>query len=190
MGNIFTTENISKYNTKGATEGVGEYILRNGFWSLRLKPAPFYQNYTIDDTKYSWLLKYDFQPNTQYIVDLWIDVDEVVYQEKNVSGGLYLVYTDGSSNATPVIIGGNMGFQHINFVSDASKSVSHFYVSYYVNKFVYYRADSYVAPLSNTTKINKQGILESSIINERDVISSEPLKYGKGYILSNEIIEI
>jgi hypothetical protein len=32
MGNIFTTENIAKYNTKGRTVGVGEYVLRNGVW--------------------------------------------------------------------------------------------------------------------------------------------------------------
>ena len=99
-------------------------------------------------------------------------------------------YTDNTSANCVVTGGENIGFQNVYYVTDKNKSVKNFEVYYYSSLPVYYRADSYIAPLSNTTKIIKQGILESSIINERDIISSDPLKYGKGYVLTNEIIEI
>ena len=189
MSNIFTTENVSRYNTRGSTTGVGEYRLRNGYWSMDIRPAPFYQNYGTDDSR---LLQDEFVANTQYIFDLWIDTDDVIYNGNNVPGGLSLIYTDDTSDSTNMVFtGGNKGFQHANFVSDPAKSVKKLVVYYYTSTPVYYRADSYIAPLSNSNNISKSGIIKSSIINERDVMDPDlQVKLGKGYILSNNIIEI
>lgn len=187
MSNIFTTENISKYNTRGSTSGVGEYVLRNGYWAMNIRPAPFYQNYGTGDSR---LLQDEFVPNTQYIFDLWIDTDDVIYNGNNVPAGLTLVYTDGTkNNSSMVFTGGSKGFQHANFVSDPTKSVKKLEVYYYTNTQAYYRADSYIAPLSNANSITKSGIIKSDIINETINTSTE-VKFGKGYLLSNNIIEI
>ena len=58
ISNIFTTENVAKYNTKGRTAGIGEYVLRNGFWSMDIRPEPFYRNYTDTSGNYeSYILR-------------------------------------------------------------------------------------------------------------------------------------
>ena len=186
--NIFTTENIAKYNTKGATAGIGEYTLRNGYWSMDIRPAPFWQNY---ETSKSTLLKDDFLPNTQYIIDLWIDGDDVIYNGSNVACGLQLYYTDGTSNASAVITGGNKGFQHVQYVTNQNLSIDRLGVYYYVSQPVYYRADSFITPLYNTTAINKTGIINSGEIKEQSILTNNfSTKLGKGYINANNIIEI
>lgn len=186
MGNIFTTENVAKYNTRSYSSGVGEYVLRNGVWAMDIRPAPFYKNYGEE----SYILRNEFAPNTQYIIDLWIDGDDTIYNGNNVACGLTLYYTDGTYNSTAVITGGSgIGFQHRVFVTDASKSVRDFNVYYYTSTPVYYRADSYVVPLTNNTNVTKNGILTSGDFTER-AVATYPTKLGNGYVLANELIEI
>jgi len=40
--NIFTTENISKYAKSGYTTGIGEWVQRNGIWSMAINPSRFW----------------------------------------------------------------------------------------------------------------------------------------------------
>ena len=187
MPNIFTTENVAKYNTKPRYAGVGEYVLRNGYWAMDIRPEPFYQNYGTGDSR---LLQDEIIPDTQYIIDLWIDGDDTKYNGNYVACGLNLKYTDGTSTNLIVTGADNKGFQHVNLVTDSTKSVKKFEVYYYTSTPVYYRADSYISPLSNKMSVSKQGIITTDIVNERYERSSDPVKFGKGYILSNEIIEI
>ena len=183
--NIFTTENIAKYNTKGATSGVGEYVLRNGVWTMNIKPAPFYQNFGTS----SYILKDEFVANTQYIIDFWIDTDDVIYNDKNIIGGIRLWYTDDTKNESAMVIGGNKGFQHIRYVTDITKSVSRLQVYYGTNSPVYYRADSRVVPLSNQSNVYKTGIAYSTEFTEY-VNGLDNAKIGKGYMLSNQFYEL
>jgi len=186
VGNIFTTENIAKYNTKGRTVGVGEYVLRNGVWSMDIRPEPFYKNYGSD----SYILRDEFKPNTQYLVDLWIDADDTKYGGNYVACGLTLYYTDGTANATAVVTGAdNKGFQHKVFVTDASKSVRDFNVYFYTSTPVYYRADSRVVPLSNQSNVYKTGIAQSTEFTEY-INGLDNVKIGKGYMLSNQFYEV
>lgn len=186
--NIFTTENIAKYNTKPRYAGVGEYVLRNGVWAMDIRPEPFYQNYGTGDSR---ILSEEFQPNTQYIIDLWIDADDCKYNGNYVPGGLTLYYTDNTSVGTAVVTGAdNKGFQHIQFVTDPTKSVQKFVGYYYTSTPMYYRADSFVTPLANTTSVTKQGIITSGEFNEQITTPSNfSAKFGKGYIEVNEFIE-
>jgi hypothetical protein len=187
--NIFTTENIAKYNTKPRYAGVGEYVLRNGVWAMDIRPEPFYQNYGTGDSR---LLSEEFQPNTQYIVDLWIDADDCKSSGNYVACGLTLVYTDNTTKADAVVTGADgKGFQHVQYVTDPAKSVQKFTVYYYTSTPVYYRADSFVSPLSNTTSVGKNGIITSGEFNEQITTPSDfSVKFGKGYIEANEFIEI
>jgi hypothetical protein len=185
MGNIFTTENISKYNTKGRTSGVGEYVKRNNAWSMNIRPEPFYKNYGDD----SYILRNDFLPDTQYIVNLWIDGDDVISSDSYRVCGMTLYYTDGSSKACTIVGGDGVGFQHINFATDKTKSVRDLNVYYYMNAPVYYRLDSYIAPLQdNISKVNKSGIISTGDIFESQIITNA--SFGKEYIQSNQFIEI
>lgn len=185
--NIFTSENVAKYNTRGATAGVGEYVLRNGVWSMDIRPAPFYQNYGTGDSR---LLQDEFIPNTQYFINLWIDGDDTKYNGNYVACGLTVHYTDDSTYNLTVVGADGKGFQHLEYLSDASKSVKKFTVYYYTSTPVYYRADSFVVPLSNTNSINKKGICATSDFTEYLSPLSCTIKNGKGYMEINELIEI
>lgn len=184
--NIFTTENISKYNTKNRTVGVGEYILRNGVWSMNIRPEPFYKNYGEE----SYILRNEFKSNTQYILDLWIDADDCILNGSYFECGLRLNYTDGTQNKSAITRGGdNKGWQHIVYVTDSSKSVRDIDVWYYSSLNVYYRLDSYIMPLSNQSNISKAGVINSAEIIEY-IDNLDNAKIGKGYILSNQFYEV
>ena len=186
--NIFTTENVAKYNTKSRTAGIGGYVLRNGVWAMDIRPEPFYQNYGTGDSR---LLSEEFLPNTQYIIDLWIDADDCKYNGDYLAGGLRLYYTDSTYNNSATITGAdNKGFQHIQYATDPTKSVQKFVVYYSTNTPIYYRADSFVTPLANITNVTKQGIITSGEFNEQITTPSDfSAKFGKGYIEVNEFIE-
>ena len=186
--NIFTTENVQKYNTRQSTIGGGEYKLRNGVWAMDIRPGVFYQNYGTGDSR---LLSEEFQPNTQYYFDIWIDADDCIYNNNNVPGGLTIHYTDGTTYGGFVVTGANgKGFQHVQYVSDATKSVQKLTVYYYTSTGMYYRADSFITPISNTSSISKQGIVTSSEFNEQITVPQDfSAKVGKGYIEVNEFIE-
>ena len=174
--NIFTTENVEKYNTRGSAIGGGEYKLRNGYWSMDIRPAIFYNNYGTGDSR---LLQEEFQPNTQYYFDIWIDADDCKYNGNYVSGGLNIHYTDGTSDSASLVV-----------VSTAGKSIQKLTVYYYTSTGMYYRADSFIVPLSDTTKLDKTGVFKSSEFNEQMTIPSDfHTKIGNGYIEVNEFIE-
>ena len=118
MSNIFTTENIQPFSKSGPIIGTGEQVLRNGISCMNIRPAPFYKN--LDNATISGILKGYFTNNTSYIIDLWIDTDDVIYNNNNVAGGLTVVYTDGSTEPF-VFVGGNKGFQHKKIIVNSSK---------------------------------------------------------------------
>lgn len=186
LSNIFTTENIQKYNTKsGRTSGIGEWVTRNGEPTIRLLPEPFYQNFTINDSKISYLLKDEFVPNIQYVFNFYIDRDEVIYKEKNVNAGVIICYTDGTKDYNLYLVGGSKGFVHTQIITPENKSIDHVEVGYYVNQYVYYRWDSYICPVSDI-KTNKNGIFNcGNIIENNDSVS---FGYGANIHL-NDIIE-
>ena len=184
--NIFLTENIAKHNTKNNTVGVGEWVQRNGVWAMNIRPAPFYQNYTAQDgtTKLSYCLREEFSPNTQYLFNMWIDTDDVISGGNNVFGGLQVVYSD----STTYNIGQakTNGFKHFTYLTTAGKSVDRLSVYYYTSLNVYYRGDSFIVPMVNTTNIERTGIVNSSEFVETIL----PTAFGEGYITTPEFMEI
>ena len=184
--NIFTNENISKYNTKPRYAGVGEYVRRNGVWAMDIRPEPFYKNYGEE----SYILRNEFISNTQYLIDLWIDADDVIYDGVYRACGLRLYYTDGTYDDSAVVTGASgRGFQHIQYVTNKSKSVRDFNVYYSTSISVYYRADSRIIPLSNTSSINKCGVTDSTEFTEY-IDGLDNAKIGKGYILAKQLYEL
>ena len=186
--NIFTTENVEKYNTRGSTTGGGEYKLRNGYWAMDIRPAVFYQNYGTGDSR---LLQEEFQPNTQYYFDIWLDADDCKYNGNYVPGGLTICYTDGTSDSSSLVFSGDgTGFKHRQCISNPDKSVQKLTVYYYTSTGMYYRADSFITPLANTTNISQQGVLTSGEFNEQITIPSDfSAKLGEGYVEVNKFIE-
>ena len=120
------------------------WTLRNGEYALILNPTNFYENGV-----YTKVLKGKFLSNTQYKFDLWMDSDELIYQNVNRPGGLVVVYTDGTSSVITVTGSSSSpkGFQHMVFYSDINKSVDYVTVYYYVGNNVYYRWDSVIIPM-------------------------------------------
>ena len=184
ISNIFTTENIAKYNTKGRNIGVGEYLYRNGTWAINVRPEPFYKNYGDE----SYYLRNEFSPNTQYLFDFWIDCDDVVYNGNNVAGGFYIRYADNSTNNSFVVTGGNKGFQHITYITDASKSVKQLEAYYYTSLNVYCRCDSMIIPLVSNSSIHQIGVIDTGYY--REIIGSTSARIGTSYIDTAEFVEI
>lgn len=178
--NIFTTELISKYNTKSRTSGIGEWVTRNGEPSIAIKPEPFYINLPNED---SGILVDEFKPNTQYIVDMWLDVDDVIYNSNNVTGGLYVYYTDGTSES--FVFQGPRGWVHKRIVTPVGKTVKKISSSYYTNTNVYYRWDSFICPLDKCD-MHKNGNINTANVTE-SVDTATLYKGGNCYI--NDLIE-
>ena len=180
--NIFTSENIKKYNCKPTvTTGIGEWTTYAGENCINIAPNPFYISSTATYVK---ILENEFVPNTQYIVDLWLNTDDTIYQEKNVNGGGYIVYTDGTSKRI-IHEGPNKGYVRYRFKTDTGKSVSHFQVQYYVNIPVHYRWDSFICPV-DTVKINETGQLTPAKLCEN---TDQASFFAGGSVYTNEIIE-
>lgn len=171
--NIWTSENIMKYWDGTSATAKGEWGIRKGENAILIQPNNFHQN-----SASIQIFKEEFQPNTQYVINLWIDSDDVVYNGNNVAGGMTVCYTDGSVvNLAPV---GNKttpkGWQNQFFVTDANKSVSHMASYYYTSIPVYYRWDSYVIPFT-TSNINKEGVLTFGALHN---VHNEPAAIQKG----------
>lgn len=157
---------------------------------MDMRPAPFYQNWNDNGTNRTAVLRDEFIPGIQYVFDVWIDADNVIYNSNNVAAGFTVFYTDGTTDGTFVVTGGSgKGFQHRQLVTNASKSVWFISPYYYVSEPVYYRCDSFICPLANTTTAKKSGIITSSNFTEED-ISPTSIRFGKGYVVANEFIEI
>ena len=163
--NLFKVEYINEVSKMDIN-----WTLRNGEYALILNPTNFYENGV-----YTKVLKGKFLSNTQYKFDLWMDSDEVIYQNVNRPGGLDVVYTDGTNSAITVTGSSSSpkkGFQHKVFYSDLNKSIDYVTVSYYVGNNVYYRWDSVIIPIGNETSVNKNGIVKTGQIRENSVVAS------------------
>lgn len=163
--NLFKVEYINEVSKMDIN-----WTLRNGEYALILNPTNFYKNGV-----YTKVLKGKFLSNTQYKFDLWMDSDEVIYQNVNRPGGLDVVYTDGTNSAITVTGSSSSpkkGFQHMVFYSDINKSVDYVTVYYYVGNNVYYRWDSVIIPIGNETSVNKNGIVKTGQIRENSVVAS------------------
>ena len=163
--NLFKVEYINEVSKLDIN-----WTLRNGEYALILNPTNFYENGV-----YTKVLKGKFLSNNQYKFDLWMDSDEVIYQNVNRPGGLDVVYTDGTNSAITVTGSSSSpkkGFQHMVFYSDINKSVDYVTVYYYVGNNVYYRWDSVIIPIGNETSVNKNGIVKTGQIRENSVVAS------------------
>ena len=163
--NLFKVEYINEVSKMDIN-----WTLRNGEYALILNPTNFYENGV-----YTKVLKGKFLSNTQYKFDLWMDSDELIYQNVNRPGGLVVVYTDGTNSAITVTGSSSSpkkGFQHMVFYSDINKSVDYVTVYYYVGNNVYYRWDSVIIPIGNETSVNKNGIVKTGQIRENSVVAS------------------
>ena len=162
--NLFKVEYINEVSKLDIN-----WTLRNGEYALILNPTNFYENGV-----YTKVLKGKFLSNTQYKFDLWMDSDEIIYQNVNRPGGLVVVYTDGTNSVITVTGSSSSpkGFQHMVFYSDINKSVDYVTVYYYVGNNVYYRWDSVIIPIGNETSVNKNGIVKTGQIRENSVVAS------------------
>ena len=175
MENIFRTDLIQLSNTRGRTAGIGEWTIRNGVPAMDIRPEPFYKNGK--DGAFDWILKDQFSPGTSYIFDMWIDVDDVIYQDVNRYGGIYIIYTDGTSE--PFQFTGPAGWNHKKIITPATKNISNIGIYYYVSNPVYYRWDSYICK-ADVLNINKNGQLSTVNTIENQNIASF-FKGGSNY---------
>ena len=161
MSNLFKTELVMPYAYSPTSQGHGELVEHNGYWSINIQPAPFYNG------AYAQILQNEFLPNTQYLFDMWIDGDLTVYQDVNRPAGLVIYYTDGSSYN--LLVTGNqsnpLGYQHVVYVTPTDKSVKSVASYYYVSYPTYYRIDSLIVPVSEP-QISKKGIITSNQFTE------------------------
>jgi len=179
QSNIFKSELIKPFAKSGATTGIGEITNRNDEPAIVLRQAPFEQN--LKDNKSGFLQGY-FAPNTSYIFDIWEDTDDVMSQYYG-AGGFMIDYTDGTAKSTFVVDGGNKGFQHIQFITPATKSIDRLEVFGVSN--VYYKLNSYICPVG-ALKIMKNGIFVTSNLVE----DGNAALHESGIAHSNEFIEI
>ena len=175
--NLFTSENIQKYKLNNSS-GHGEWIKHNGENAIGIAPNRFYSNET-----YVKVLENEFQPNTQYIFNLYIDTDHVVSSGKNVVGGIRVYYTDNTvTNLTATGDQTNLkGWQNIYLISNPAKSVSHITIYYYTGARVPYRWDSYIGPLQ-TAQVEQPGLFNTgTLINN---YNTNPASIQKGGIIN------
>ena len=180
--NLFRSELITPLAKSGYTTRIGEIVEHNGDYAMNIAPAPFYKNIS-DDT--SGFLQGCFLSNTSYTFDMWIDVDSVIYNGNNVSGGLSIVYSDGTSDSTFVLVGGNKGYQHRKLITPANKSIDRVSVYYYISTDVFYRLDSYICKTDDISKIIKKGLIKNSNFiqtKQKNSISKGGIFYSKNYI--------
>lgn len=186
--NLLKYENTLLYTNPANTDTRGKYVIRNNELAMAFKATDTYFGSSTDKSK---LLYNMFKPNTQYIFDLWIDTDDVIYDNRNVGDGFGIIYTDGTSVQQALYkVGSNpgetpKGFQHIVYVSAAGKTVESLSIYYHVSVTFYVRADSFITELSNTN-IHKSGIIESG-----QFIEDTTIPYiGRANFNSNSLIEI
>ena len=186
LSNLLRYENTVQYTNPNNTSTRGLLTTRNNTPALAFRPTDTY--FGTDDDK-GKLLYNMFLPNTQYLFDLWIDTDDVIYNERNVSGGFEIVYTDGTTYSGFVLRGANpgetpKGFQHHVYISTANKTVSRLSIYYYTNVIIYVRSDSFICALNNVS-INQTGVIDSGqFIEDTDVAY-----IGNADFHANNIIE-
>lgn len=183
--NILTTENLTKYNTKNWSGGVGEWVNRNGVWAMDIRPAPFYQNYTDSSgNKISRVFTDEFMSASQWVFNLWIDGDAVISGGNNVACGMTIKYTD-TTRYDLTVTGGDKGFQNKYYLTDSSKIVSHVEIYYYTSMPTYYRSDSFICPVGSDVQFNKNGIINAGHFYEA-IEDENPARFYKGSVVSSE----
>jgi hypothetical protein len=178
--NVFKSEYLieeARYTT-----GNGSILDRNGTKAIMVQAGSFYYG-SNDDRNYH--LQPYFKENTQYVFDLWMDVDEEYNPNNNTNyaSGLRIYYKDGTTSGSELFKTGSVanpiGFQHVRYITPEGKNVKGIYVSYNYGRPQYYRLDSTITEYhSPDVKILKTGILECSNLKERD--DRENAAYGKG----------
>ena len=155
--NIFTSENIMKYKKSASfTSGVGEWVERNNEPAMSILPVPYYIS---SSAGYKHIFEDELNPNTQYVIDLWIDTDDVISNGTYRAGGLKIVY-DNSTVGTAVATH-TEGWKHLHIITPAGVSIRYFYPNYTLNLPVYYRWDSCICPIS-TASLTKTGIFNTT----------------------------
>ena len=184
QANIFRYELINPYAKNLSAVGTGEWGLRNGEWAMNIKPAPFYKN--LEDDK-SGFLTNKFLPNTQYVVDYWIDADDVINSDNGsyISSGIFVSYTNGTTDTLYTTGGNGVGFQHKRMITDSDKTIHHIGVKYGANLNTYYRWDSYICPIGQE-QIVKEGLIKSTQFIEKN---SQASIHESGSMLVTNIIE-
>lgn len=184
--NLLKYENTVLYTNPANTDTRGKYSTRNGDVAMLFRPTDTY--YGSGDERNGKLLYGFFKENTSYVFDLWIDVDDIVYQNINRMGGFTVVYTDGTTETTFQLTGSTdpyTGWQHRVLVTNPNKTVKSIEVYYYTNSLLYVRSDSFIVECSQTD-INENGVVDSgNFIEDTDVAN-----IGKATFNSNHIIEI
>lgn len=179
--NIFTSENIMKYKKSASfTSGVGEWVERNNEPAMSILPVPYYIS---SSSGYKHIFEDELKPNTQYVIDLWIDTDDVISNGTYRAGGLKIVY-DNSTVGTAVATH-TEGWKHLHIITPAGVSIRYFYPNYNLNLPVYYRWDSCICPIS-TASLNKNGQLFTTQIMEN---ANEASIDNGGVVLSPSFIE-
>ena len=181
--NLFESNSIKSFAKTGYSAGIGEIVSHNNYYAMDIRPAPFYQN--LPDSKSGTLVN-NFKANTSYLFNMWIDADEVIYNGNNVVAGFTIRYTDNSTDTTFNVLGGNKGYQHKICITPNNKTIQKLEIYYYTSLPVYYRLDSYIVPV-DSLRINKNGILEGSILIEDSILAQ---LYKGGAIHSSNFIEI
>lgn len=183
--NIFKTENIQKYTPGRSGNGYGQIVTRAGENAIAINPSTFYQK---TETGKGIILRDEILPNTQYFIDAWIDGDDVVYNNENRYQGLKVVYTDNT--VTNLTVKGDQtnpkGFQHVQLLTDKTKSVYCIEQTYYVSIPNYYRWDTVICPV-NKHIINKNGQWIST-----DIITNSNIAkiHQSGNTYATDILEI
>lgn len=183
--NIWTSENIMKYWDGTKPNAKGEWTIRNGENAIAIQPNNFHEN-----GAYIQIFKQEFLPNTQYIINLQIDSDDVVHNEKNVAGGMSIHYTDGSVvYLNPVGDKSNpKGWQQKLLISDPSKSIDYMSSYYYTSIPVYYRWDSFIIPL-HSANIEANGTFITTQINNNFNLNDTASIQKGGIVYSNTFYE-
>jgi hypothetical protein len=184
--NLLKYENTVLYTKPTNTDTRGKYTTRNGETAMKFRATDTY--YGSGDERNSKLLYGFFKENTSYVFDLWIDVDDIVYQDINRLGGFTIIYTDGTTETTFQLTGSRdpyAGWQHRVLVTNPNKTVKSISIYYWSNSLFYVRADSFIVECSQTY-INENGVVDSgNFIENTDVAN-----IGKATFNSNHIIEI
>ncbi len=190
MNNILTPEALKKYANR--TTYSGEWVKRNGVWSMCISPQTFYYGTDTEENKKKshGVLSEEINPKKRYLLDLWIDSDDIFYSgvNDNVPGGIGVLYSDGTSH-TYVTVGDKSnpkGFQHLRLITEKD-FYNGFNIYYYVATPAYYRWDSSITEITDTD-INKQGIINTGILSDNS--ESMQINNGGGGIYTSEFIEL
>ena len=121
--------------------------------------------------------------------DMWIDYDDIVYNNVNRLGGISIVYTDDTVSYALCDVGdytNHAGWKHKVFYSDPSKSIKCLSIYYWTSTGAFYRWDSVIVPVLYNISINKNGILNGSVFNE----NSDIVQFHKSAVVGNsQLIE-